>query len=257
MAAEKPVILYDNRLADGTPTASSTASGYSPLNLSDWRTYTYWKPSGTAPQYVTVDCGSAKSADSLGIIGHDLYTQNAQIAVEASSDNFGADVTTVLAAFSPTSNKAIFKIFASISKRYWRLKIVSFTSQPFLAILAIGSRLTFEKFLSGSYDPQGEQIQASSERNTEGQLLGSVIHYVQRRLRPAWSGVSNSFITQTFLPAWDGHLSQMKPFFWIWNFGDDPDNVVLAAIPSDFELAIPYGSIYRSLTLEFVGVKEA
>lgn len=256
MALEKPVILYDNRLDDGVPTASSTAAGYSELNLTDWRTYTYWMPSGAAPQYVTVDCGVAKSADSLGIIGHDLYTRNAQISIEASNDNFASDITTVLAPFTPASDKVIFKTFAAVSKRYWRLKLGSFTAAPFIAILDIGSRMTFEKLLAGGYDPQGEEIRSSSERSTQGQLLGSVISHIRRRFAPGWGRLSNAFINQTFLPAWDAHISKMKPFFWVWNFGDDPDNAVLVTIPADFKLNIPYGSIYRSLSLELVGVKE-
>lgn len=50
-----PIILYDNRFADATPVASSTAVGdYHVLNLRDWRNFTWWKPA-SVPATVTVD----------------------------------------------------------------------------------------------------------------------------------------------------------------------------------------------------------
>jgi len=59
----KPKFLYDNRLSDATPVASSTAAGdYNVLNLRDWRPYTWWKPSAM-PATVRVDCGLQRSAD--------------------------------------------------------------------------------------------------------------------------------------------------------------------------------------------------
>jgi hypothetical protein len=53
-----PIILYDNRFDDGTPTATVTADGYSVLNINDWKTYTFWKGDATDPTYLTVDTGS-------------------------------------------------------------------------------------------------------------------------------------------------------------------------------------------------------
>jgi hypothetical protein len=51
----KPVLLFDNRLDDGTPTitAGGTAAG-NILNLRDWRPSTFWKPS-TIDAFVKVD----------------------------------------------------------------------------------------------------------------------------------------------------------------------------------------------------------
>jgi hypothetical protein len=39
----KPVIAWDNKLAEATLTASSEATGYPKENVQDWRTYTRWK----------------------------------------------------------------------------------------------------------------------------------------------------------------------------------------------------------------------
>jgi hypothetical protein len=55
----KPRLLYDNRLADAAPVASSTAAGdFNVANLADFRPYTWWKPAAM-PATVTVDRGTA------------------------------------------------------------------------------------------------------------------------------------------------------------------------------------------------------
>jgi len=68
-----PLILYDNRLDDGTPTATATESGYSVIYLRDWKTYTFWKGDTTDPSYVTVDCGEG----TIAVTGDNLCTNGA------------------------------------------------------------------------------------------------------------------------------------------------------------------------------------
>lgn len=49
-----PVILSDNRFADGTPTATDAASGYDAVNVKDLRPYTFWKALAQGTKYITV-----------------------------------------------------------------------------------------------------------------------------------------------------------------------------------------------------------
>jgi len=58
-ANAKPLILADNRLDNGTPTATDTAAGFDVLNLKDLRTYTYWQALSFGTKYITVDTYSA------------------------------------------------------------------------------------------------------------------------------------------------------------------------------------------------------
>ncbi|MDH3595254.1 MAG: hypothetical protein OEU09_13820 [Rhodospirillales bacterium] len=53
----KPAFLYDNRYAEGTLTASSTAAGFDIADLADWRPYTSWK-AGAASTIVKTDLAS-------------------------------------------------------------------------------------------------------------------------------------------------------------------------------------------------------
>lgn len=256
MPNEKPYILLDNRLDDGVPTATTTASGYDVLNLRDWRPYTYWKANTNAVHYLTVDCGSAKTADSLAILSHDLFTQGAQVSVECSSDNFSADTTVALAAFGPTDNKAVFKTFAAQTKRYWRLKIANLTAACFLGILAIGTRITFPRYLLESFDPIAEEPKGESARNPNGQILGSVVGYIEKTARVRFQSLTTTFAESTFRPAWDLHISKFKPFFWMPDYTNRPQDAFLMAIKPGARLEMPWEGLSRRLELELIGVKE-
>lgn len=50
-----PIILHDNRLFEGTITATDTASGYNVANIIDHRPYTFWQAASAGLKYLTVD----------------------------------------------------------------------------------------------------------------------------------------------------------------------------------------------------------
>ena len=260
MTVAKPLILYDNRFADATPTATDTGDGYDVENLTDLRMYTFWKAASAGTKYITVDCGVAASADTLGIIGHNLKTAGATVSVEYSSDNFAADINEALAGFQPSDDTALLKKFTTQSARYWRLKIVTASIAPKIAVLCAGVRLDFERTMKASgFDPFPEKIIAESSKSKEGHLLGSVIRYVETEIKPQWKALTTTWLENSFRPAWDDHLSQLKPFFWAWDIGDHPSEIYFVRIPDNFLLRmpmIPGNPAYRSLSLTLRGVKE-
>jgi hypothetical protein len=87
MSVAKPKFLYDNRLDDADPVASSTASGYSVFNIRDWRPYTSWRPA-SMPATVTVQSPYMQPADYAFVYGHDLHARQVAIEIRGSSDNF-------------------------------------------------------------------------------------------------------------------------------------------------------------------------
>lgn len=96
MSTGLPKILYDNRLADATPVASSTDAGnYNVLNLRDWKPYTWWKPINL-PATVTVDCGVTRSSDYLLVHGHNLFSTHCAVQLWGSTtSDFSSGVTAV------------------------------------------------------------------------------------------------------------------------------------------------------------------
>ncbi len=255
---EKPVLLFDNRFDDGTPTVlwPGTEAGYDVLNLKDLRPYTFWKSAGTSPTHIIIDCGVGKSADSVAVLGHNLATVGATIQVLCSDDNFVADTTVALGPFTVNNDKAFFRAFASQTKRYWKFYLSGLTAAPQLAVLIVGNRLQFPRYLMKGYDPQPEQIHGSSTRSQTGQPLGAEVRYIEHQFRARFQRVTDAFFTGTFKPAWDAHISKLKPFFWVWDYGTHPDEVYFVKVPDKFSLKAPFDPVRRTLDLSFEGIKE-
>lgn len=255
---QKPVIFYDNLLVDSTLTATATATDYDVDNLKDYRVFTEWLGVGTGVQYVTADYGSAKIADSFGLINHNLFSIDSTVSIECSSDNFSGDITVALAGFTPSDDKAFMKQFTPQTKRYWRIKFAgAMSAAPLMGQPFIGEALEMEKYISGNYNPTPERIESSSSRGRKGgHYLGSVVENILLPFRPRWRRLTDSWVEANFRPAWDDHLSLLKPFFWAWEPGDHPADVFYAVLPDRARLNMPFDPVRRSLSLEFDGVKE-
>lgn len=231
----KPRIYYDNRLDDGAIVATPAATGTAADNLADWRPYTWYTPA-SLPATVTVDCGAARAADYAAVYGHTLFSAGAGIEVRASTDNFvGSDV--LIASSVPTSNGPLLLHFASVSYRYWRLRITGAAVMPSLAIAAIGRLMELPGFLGLGFDPTARSVQARSNANMAGQPLGKIIEYTQQKRTINLRMVTPAWIRSTFLPAWREHL-RSAPFLFAWNAVADPTNVVLAV--AEDELRTPH-----------------
>jgi len=253
-----PVILYDNRFNDGTPTATDTASGFDVRNIKDYRTYTFWRAASAGTKYITIDCGSAKSADALGIISHNLKTANASVSVESSTDNFASDVTVRLASFTPSSDKAFLKLFTSASARYWRIKIVTASVAPQVAVAMLGSRITFPYPPDAPYIPYSETIESNSSRGKKGHILGSVIRFKDIEISAEFSNIGRNWALNTFKPFWDSHASDLKPFFYAWDIDIYPDMVFYVYVDEGMKHSMPMSILQYidSIKLQMRGVKE-
>lgn len=209
-----PKLFFDNRFADATPVASTTAAGnFAAANVADMRPYTWWKPTAL-PATLTVDCAGAKAADSALIYGHDLHTQGASIEIRASTDNFSAS-DVLIDSLTPASDDPFLLEFASASYRYWRLKITG-TTMPSLAIVVIGAALVMPKYLSSGYDPIGRTMIGQTNNNENGQPLGKIIDFEQRKQTPQFANVSWSWLRTTWQPAWNSNL-RASPFIFAWD----------------------------------------
>ncbi len=251
-----PIILYDNRFIDGTPVATDTAPGYDVLNIRDFRTYTWWKAASAGTKYITVDCGIAKPADCLAVIGHNLYTANATVSVESSPDN--TTWTERLAGFTPPSDKAFLKVFTSASERFWRLKIVTTSMPPQIAVAMLGVRLTFPYPPDTPYIPYSESVEMDVSRGKTGSILGSVIKFKSIEINARFSNLPRSWVMNNIMPFWDGHASALKPFFYAWDIDNYPEMVFFVSIDdgSKYEMPMSVLQYIDSIELKMRGVKE-
>lgn len=234
MPAAYPKILYDNRFKDATPVASSTATGnYNVLNLRDWRAFTWWKPA-TLPATVTVDCGSAKSADYLWVWGHDLFTNGCTIELRGSTDNFGASDVLVITK-TPTSNKPFMVTVASASYRYWRVRITGSTA-PSLAIVAAGAALDIPEYIKAGFDPLGRTVKGQANRSAGGFPMGRVVMYEDWSEDLRFDLLTWTWVRASFLPAWSAHI-RSDPFGYAWDPDGHADELYLLAAKDQFRAA--------------------
>jgi len=242
----------------GTPTATSEDSSYPVENAFDLRPYKYFKPTAAGTVRLRVDAGSAVSVDSLALMGHNLKTASASVSVEGSATGaWGGEEVTVLTSFNPSSDKALYKKITSASYRYWQVTITTASVIPFIAVLVLGVRLTFERFIKGEFNPRPEGMRSMSNFNeTGGQLLGRVNKARGLKFTLSFQYLTSSWVDNTFLPAWDNYISTGNPLFLIWDPGNHPDEVYFVWIPDRYELAVPYIASRRNLSLAFEGVVE-
>jgi len=250
MAMALPKFFYDNRFDDATPVASTTAVGdFNVLNLRAWRPYKWWKPAAL-PATVTVDCGSARAADYLAVWGHDLFTQGATIEVRGSTDNFNAS-DVLLSTTTPTTDSPFIATFASVSYRYWRIRITG-TTMPSLAIVSVGAVLTAPTGLDEGFDPLGRKAEGQRPRSMTGNPLGSTTLYELWEEEIQLSPVEWSWLRNTFEPAWKKHLRE-KPFIFAWDLGDHPTELHLAITDGKFSSKHGIGT-YAALKFKIAGL---
>jgi hypothetical protein len=257
MAIAKPIILYDNRFLDAIPTATDTETGYSVSNITDLRPFTFWQADSPGTKYITVNCAGAKSADCLGIVGHNFFTASATVSVESSATGAWAGEEVVrLAGFTVTTDKAVLKTFTTASAQYWRIKVVTGSVAAKMAICVLGVRLDMEKQVQQTFDPCPEKLNATSARSKAGYMIGSTLKNISFEIQANFSNLTDSWLRGAFTTAWVAHLSLCKPFFWVWNPTTYPADVYLVAIPPEYALKRPYTYIKRDLSLIMQGVKE-
>lgn len=244
-----PLILYESRLNDASPVASSTAAGFNVANLRDARPYSFWKPNAM-PATVTVDCGSAKTADYLLVYAHDLFTKGCTIEIRKSTDNFAAN-DVLVATNTPADDKPLLVLFTSTSSRYWRIRVLTGTA-PTIAIAMFGNRLEVPAGVMEGFDPVGRSSIAQYNRSVKGYPLGKVINYQEWKQTLKFELVSWTWVRTTWAAAWDAWL-QSEPFIFSWNPDTYPKESYLVAADGAFSTPHKAGQ-YCDLQVPVTGV---
>lgn len=244
-----PALLYDNRLEDGTPAASTTETEFDVLNLRDLRPYSFWKPTAL-PATITVDCGATAAADFAAIYRHDLASRDCFVEIRGSTDNFSSS-DVLLIRRRPTTDESLILPFDPVEYRYWRI-VVDGLEIPTLAIALIGEALRLPRRFPLGFDITRRDPQAATNISAGGYPLGRVISYEEWRQRLEQDRVTWSWIRETWIPAWKAHL-RSEPFLLAWDSTDHPTEVQLAIAAGGYETPTLFGE-YCGLTLDLQGV---
>lgn len=221
----KSRIYWDNRFADATPVASSTASGdYNVLNVSAFRGYRRYKPA-TMNARIKVDCGIARPADSLFIWGHDLFTCATAIEVRGSTDNFSTS-NVLVHSYTPPSDRPFARVWASQSFRYWALDLNG-SIAPTLTVVCLGARLEIPGHLTGdSFDPVARRVVGQTHKNERGQPMGKIVDFEESTQTAVFMGLTWEWLRATWEPAWKAHIAS-EPVGWHWNAGVDSEPLLV------------------------------
>lgn len=231
-----PLILYENRLNDAVPAASSSATGYNVLNLRDARPYTFWKPTAN-PSTVTVDSGSAKAVDYLWIYGHNLGSTGCTVELRKSTDNFAAN-DVLVDTHTPVDDKPILRVLSSYTSRYHRVRFIT-GSVPTIAMVLFGVRLEVPAGIKTGFDPLGRNSIAQYNRSVKGYPLGKVINYQEFKENLSFELLSWTWARTTWGAAWDAWL-QSEPWGIAWNADTYPKESYL--VTADGAYATPHRS---------------
>jgi hypothetical protein len=253
---QNPIILFDNVYTLGTPTATDTEIGYSVLNISDLKTYTWWQANSNGTKYLAIDCSTAQTVNCLAVIGHNFFTSSATVSVESSVN--GSDWTERLAGFTVTTDKAFMKLISEVSARYWRIKIVTASIAPKVAVLFLGDRIDFAYPPDCPYFPYQIKAENTAQISKRGNVLGVLNDLASISITPKFSNIDRSWFT-TYLEDWYfNHARYGKPFFYAWDLTTFPTHVYYVWLADNyvFKPSLSVSAYVDDITINLEGYYE-
>jgi len=221
-------IGYESFVTADNITASSQTAGFPSSSLANPLTFEKWKPT-TLSSTITVDAGTAVTANYIGIAAHTFATDRAVITIETSIDNL---IWTEIIDASPGDNKPIMVVFGDVSSRYWRISIEAL-SIPSIGVLYIGESLIMQRGIYGGHTPitMGRNSKVIRNKTEGGQFAGVSIINEGVEGKFSWSNLTATWYRNNFDPF--VVAARSKPFFIAWRPGEYPDEIGYVWATSD------------------------
>lgn len=193
---------------------------------------------------------------ALGIAGHDLATQGAtNIRIDASVGGVGFSTFNRLAAFTPSTDRALAKFYDGGAFRFQRLIIpVGYTSPPAIGVLMLATYLQIDALPIAPHDPDAREDDYTENIGGEGHLLGVAKNFSMRTFEQLFPWLERTWVKNTWWPFWNAN--GRKPIFYLWDWENNPDEASYLRIINSLVTA-PYELTYRSLNLIFSGLYDS
>lgn len=229
-------IGYENLLANGTVTASSTHANFDSDALLNSFTYDLWKPT-SLPATLEFDAGQPITADYLGLAAHEL--ENTSVTLAYSSDGFGYSDNVEI---TLTKNRDLMVLFNEVTARYWRITIDTdlalsvnnpdYSAEFFsvnnnyeanstdgsvtLGVVYIGKALAMERYIYGGHTPGvfSRTTITQTNKSIEGQFIGRSIIRKGLETQFSFENLTADFYRDEF----DLFVkaARTSPFFVLW-----------------------------------------
>lgn len=213
------IIGYENGFETGTVTASSDPAATPKENAFDWRLEDYWQPGAATQNWLEIDFGSAQSVDFVGFYSSDFYGMTGA-ELNLFSGASPAPTTSRLQENITTEGPKLFT-FASVSARYWRLRLDTTGSEsPKVQMLAIGQRLELQRGIRPGFMPPAlaPNQKAVTNISASGMFLGRSLARAPINFTLQTNAITAAWIRTN----WPGLLVHIEryPFFLL----PEPDN---------------------------------
>lgn len=203
----------------------------------------------------------AKTVDFFAAHGHNWGSIGAEVLFEGSDDNFSS-TTTLVAAFTPTDDRTLWKEVSSTSSKAHRLTLSSLAGRPYVGVLGAGEQLQMPEVLV-DWTQHPRVISHDSPINAAGSPMESEVERapVPRSIEMEWVEESwTSGELQAFLDHAGGDplgSSRSAPFFVLPEGGDHPGDAYLMWCPNQtVNPAWSYGRRTERLTIQVLAVAE-
>jgi len=201
-------IGWQNLTFGRTPTASTSAAGRPAINATFPTTFEFWQPTAV-PATWSVDLGSARIVDYVGIVGD---FNGATVVVEYSSNN--TTWTSVDTRTEVNDRINLFLFFSQVTARYWRLSFS--VAIPRLAVAYIGKLLVMQRPIYQGHTPLtlSRETTVSNNVSEGGQYLGRSIIRQGAQTSASWNHLKADWYRANFDPF--VKAARTVPFFIGW-----------------------------------------
>ncbi len=213
-------IGYDNFVPAATVTATSAEAVWPVDSVQRENTFERWQPtSGNGS--ITIDNGTEKPADYIGIAAHTLGASSSTVTVEHSSDNSS---WTTIETVSPADSSAIMVIFAEVTDRYFRVSVAGSTA-PQIGVIYLGVALAMQRAIYSGHTPitLGRRTVKRPTKSQDGQFLGSSTIRNGLQTGFAWKHLKAQWYRDNFDPF--VKAARNKPFFIAWRPSKFPGEI--------------------------------
>lgn len=238
-------ILYKNKLRDTanyTVLTDDTIANYGIANAYDGRTNTQAGFTGT-DQEIVLDFAAAETIDAIGLARHNLGTDSGTLTLESSTDNVSY---TVRATISPSDDKVTLTEFASVSARYWKIKVTA-GSTVYIADIFLSEKLALERsqrfgFLKPEYSDndkvtpnvtRGNNIVGIDVQQKPKRVVFNLFYY-----SAAWFSVWSELVSEVKLHPVYILWADSEQAFYCWPNGAIPKPVYSAQVTNRYTVAL-------------------
>jgi hypothetical protein len=183
LTTDHPIIGWRNVVTVENVTATNEDADYPATNLANPATHLYWQAGAnsppTSPQYLTVSTTGSGSIDYVGLAKHNLGTAESTVSVEGDTGGGFATIAGPfgLGANSPADDSPIVFRFAAAAYTQVRVKIVTPSVVPFVAVLYVGKLLVLPRKIWQGHTPItfGRRQKVINGKSESGNFLGRII----------------------------------------------------------------------------------